>query len=285
MVAVSGIQIFPVIPQCADTSIRNKDGGKVAVGMPVQLLFWGREWPALRDASGNLAYDAFTSAARAIVEGPWMSGLRQYGVRQCSFGGISFITATDPPRSPSTYDKIDIEDMIQSCIDGGQFPEPDEPGGRILYVAVMPPGTQPAQVSGVGSISGEHDSFRSGTVVDSDRVWYAFVCNNPSSEMVRAFSHELAEMCVDPEDDGWKVDGASPLCEEIGDLCNSRTGPVSGVQNVEAYWSVRENACVIPTAWSVRRMLAWAGRDLPPGQGLRSLQDPMPSLKTFLLNL
>jgi hypothetical protein len=254
--------------------------------MPVQLLFWGREWPALRDASGNLAYDTFTRAARAIVEGPWMSGLRQYGVRQCTFGGFSLITASDPPRSPSTYDKGDVADMVQSCIDAGQFPEPDEPGGRILYVAVMPPGTQAAPVPGaVGGISGEHDSFSSGTVVDSDRVWYAFVCNKDFSEMVRAFSHELAEMCADPEDDGWNVDGAPAKCKEIGDLCNNRTGPVSGVQNVEAYWSVRENACIIPTVWSVRRMLAWASRDLPAGQGLRSLQDPMPSLKAFLLNL
>jgi len=282
----NGIQIFPPISQCTVTSIRNKDGGKVAVGMSVWLLFWGRDWPTLRDPAGNLAYDSFTAAARAVVEGPWMSGLRQYGVRQCKFGGISLITATDPPRLPNDYDNGDVEDMIQSCIDNGQFPEPDEPGGGHLYMTIMPPNTHHPPASDGNEISGNHDSFSSGSVTDSDRVWYALICTNPFfPEMIRAFSHELAEMCVDPEDDGWKIDGAVPACEEIGDLCNSQTGPVSGVNNVEAYWSVRENACVIPTAWSVRRMLTWAGRDLPAGQGLLSLQNPMPSLKAFLFNL
>ena len=255
--------------------------------MPVQLLFWGRDWPTLRDSAGDLVFDSFTTAARAIVEGPWMSGLRQYGVKQCKSGGISFITATDPPRLPNTYDNGDVEGMIQSCIHSGQFPEPDHPGGPNLYVVVMPPNTQHPPEDGI-DISGNHSSFSPGTTNgggDPFQVWYALVCNKLFSEMVRAFSHELAEMCVDPEGDGWKIDGASLRCEEIGDLCNSRTGPVSGVDNVEAYWSVRENACILPTVWSVRRMLAWAGRDLPAGQGLLSLQNPMPSLKAFLLSL
>jgi hypothetical protein len=58
---------------------------------------------------------------------------------------------------------------------------------------------------------------------------------------------------------------------------------VNGV-NVESYWSATDNACLIPTAYSLRRMLQWSGHVLG-GKGLRSIQDPIPSLNKFVVDL
>jgi len=176
----------------------------------------------------------------------------QYGIRRCSFGSATTV-GTDPPLLPHTFDNGDVEGLIQSRIDAGQFPEPDEPGGRNLYVVFMPPNTKHPDVDGI-TVGGLHSSFVTGSVIDADRAWYALVCTNSSfDEMVRVFSHEVAEACTDPEDDGWKVYDSSTGTDEIGDICNSRTGTVSAVNNVEAYWSMHEGTCILPTTWSLRR--------------------------------
>jgi hypothetical protein len=281
-----GILVFLPESACPDGSIPStaiwSKGGAIGTQDPVHLLYWGQDWQTRVDPNtGGLLANSFTSAVQAILAGAWMSGLRQYGVKRCPFGSAS-IVPYDPPLLPNTFDDGDVENMIQSRIDAGQFPEPDEPGGRNLYVAIMPPNTKHPDSHGV-PISGKHSSFMTGSVIDVDTAWYAIVCNNPFTEMIRTFSHELAEMCSDPEDDGWRVYSAPRGCDEIGDLCTSRVGPVSGVNNVEAYWSMHENACIIPTIWSVRRTLAWAGTSLN-GKGLRSLQDPIPSLNKFIVN-
>jgi hypothetical protein len=90
-------------------------------------------------------------------------------------------------------------------------------------------------------------------------------------------------MCTDPEGDNWYINGAPPGCNEIGDLCNAVDGPLNGV-NVESYWSAFDSACLIPTAWSLRRTLAGAGKKLG-GKGLLSIQGPIPSLNQFVVNL
>jgi hypothetical protein len=144
-----------------------------------------------------------------------MSGLRQYGIKPSSFGSAT-VVAYDPPFLPHTFDDGDVETMIQSRIDAGQFPEPDEPGGRNLYVAIMPPNTKHPDEHGE-AISGKHTSFSTGSIIDVDRAWYAIVCTNPDDEMLRTFTHELAEMCTDPEDDGWRFYSAPRGCDEIGD--------------------------------------------------------------------
>ena len=278
----SGLLVFPPDTSCPAANV-SSHGGAIATGTPVHLLFWGQDWQTRLDPSrGGLLANSFTAAVKSILAGPWMSGLRQYGVKRSPFGSSTTVP-TDPPFLPHTFDNGDVENLIQSRIDGGQFPEPDEPGGRNLYIVFMPPNTKHPDIDGV-VVAGAHSSFSTGSVTDVDRAWYAFVCTNPFDETIRAFSHELAEMCTDPENDGWKVDGGKTGCDEVGDLCNSRVGPVSGVNNVEAYWSNHEGLCIIPTVWSVRRVLGWAGTRLN-GHGLRSLQTPMPSLKQLIVNL
>jgi hypothetical protein len=111
----------------------------------------------------------------------------------------------------------------------------------------------------------------------------ARIGNNTLNQMTSTFCHELAEMSTDPEGDAWTVNGQPGGLNEIGDVCNLLDGQLNGVQ-VESYWSVFDNACIIPTSFSVRRALASTGKKLN-GDGLRSLQSPMPSLSKFISSL
>jgi hypothetical protein len=219
---------------------------------------------------------------KSILAGPWISGLRQYGVRRCPFGGASII-ASNPPVAPATFSEQTIQDLIQALIPG-TFPEPDQPGGINLYCVVMPPNTQYTP----GGARGAHDyfSYEVGPIlplISSLPVWYAWIGSQPLSGMTSTFCHEIAEITTDPNLDNWFIDGAGTGCNEIGDVCNAVDGPLNGV-NVESYWSIFDKACLIPTAWSLRRTLAGAGKKLG-GKGLRSIQNPIPSLNQFVVNL
>ena len=186
------------------------------------------------------------------------------------------MVVTDPG-PPGTYQDDDVQNLIWSLIDDNKFPEPDEPGGRNLYMVFMPPGT----TYGPGGIRGKHlVASDTDLPADIDHAWVGFVVATTSlATITSTFCHELAEMCTDPESDAWVVNGN----QEIGDVCNIKDGPLNGV-NVESYWSAADNACLIPTAYSVRRILLWCGRSLG-AKGLRSLQDPIPSLNQLIIAL
>ena len=181
------------------------------------------------------------------------------------------------PGPPSTYNDGNIEDLTWALIDDSKFPEPDEPGGRILYMVFMPPGT----TYGPGGIRGKHVvASNFDFPADTDNAWVGFVvASNLLSTILSTFTHELAEMCTDPESDAWTVTGN----QEIGDVCNAVDGTLNGV-NVESYWSGTDNACLIPTAYSLRRALFWSGHVLG-GKGVTSIQKPIPSLNKFVVEL
>jgi hypothetical protein len=265
--AAAGNILLPPIVSGPITA--SNGGGAIGTGLPVQLIFWGPAWNA---PATNPSASTIISAIQTILGGGWMSGLRQYGVRRCTFGGSMIVT--NPP--PATYDDDDIETLVWSLIDEGTFPEPDEPGGRNIYVVFMPPGT----TYGPGGIRGKHlvaSDFD--FPADVDKAWVAFVLTNSLDQITSTFCHELAETCTDPESDAWTVTGD----QEIGDVCNFVDQKVGGV-NYESYWSAADNACLLPTAYSVRRALQWSGHTLN-GRGLTSIQGPIASLNRFVIAL
>jgi hypothetical protein len=244
-------------------------GGAIGTGLPVQLIFWGSAWNA---PATNPSASAIITAVRTILGGGWMSGLRQYGVRRCTFGGSMIVT--DPP--PATYKDDDIATLVWSLIDEGTFPEPDDPGGRNIYVVFMPPGT----TYGPGGIRGKHMVASDFDFpADVDNAWVAFVLTNTLDQITSTFCHELAETCTDPESDAWTVTGNN----EIGDVCNFVDQKVDGI-NYESYWSAADNACLLTTTYSVRRALQWSGHTLN-GRGLKSIQGPIASLNKFVVAL
>jgi hypothetical protein len=253
------------------------NGGSIATGAPVQLIFWGSVWnqEATSPSAGQIV-----TAVQNVLAGPYMSALRQYGIKRSPLGGATVVTTPGPPYPPDTFSGGDIQDLIWTLIDDDKFPEPDEGGGGNLYFVIMPPNTQygPGGARGAHSVASDYD-FPGGTT----NAWVAWIGNNNIGQMTSTLCHELAEICTDPEGDGWTVDGQSRPTNEIGDICNLIDAPLDGVL-VEAYWSQFDNVCLIPTSFSVRRTLKWAGITLG-GKGLRSLQSPMPSLKNLLASL
>jgi len=253
----------------------NNHHGAVATGAPVQLIFWGPEW---NDPNANPSASALIAAVQNILTGPYLSGLRQYGIAPSTYGGATFIVSPGPPLAPRTFDDSSIQDKVQELIDEGRFPEPDE-GGHFLYIIMMPPNT----IYGPGGAGGAH-SVGINTLIDLDRTWVAWIGHDNLIGMTETFCHELVEMCTDPEHDAWIVDSdeLSDTDNEICDICNQNQN-LNG-DWVTAYWSMFDNACLIPTAYSVRRALAMAGIALN-GRGIRSFQSPIPSLRSWLRTL
>jgi hypothetical protein len=261
-------------PTVARPIVLSKGDGAIATGVPVQLIFWGSGW---NDAATNPSAAMIVTSVQQILKGPYLSGLRQYGIKRCRFGGSLVVTT---PAVPASFDDGDAHDVVWALIDDNHFPEPDDPGGRNLYCVFMPPGSTYNRPG----IRGAHsDATDFDPPADLDHAWVAWIGSHSLEGTLSTFTHELVEMCTDPELDAWTVQGQEKEEAEIGDVCNGVDGLVNGV-NVQSYWSISDNACLIPRAWSVRRTLAGAGKKLN-GQGLLSLQKPIPSLNQFLVDL
>jgi hypothetical protein len=269
-----------IVSPCTSTAV-TYHGGLIITAAPVQFIFCGPTWQTLLDpmSPGQLLFDTFTAAVKIILATPYISGLRQYEVRRWSLGTSRIFASSSPALLPNTISEYDVQQVVQSLIDDDTFPEPDEPGGSNLYFVMLPPNTQ---MSPAGN-RGAHSNFNTDSIIDVDIAWYVWIGSQSLSGMTSTFSHELVDMCTDPDGDGWRINGVSKECVEISDLCNAVDGPL-GVVNTQSYWSIFDGACIIPTAWSVKRTLAAAGKKLG-GKGLRSLQDPILSMNQFIVSL
>ena len=263
---VDADQIFPPIGGFPPPLIMSFGGGPVAAGSGVQLIFWGSAWnaPTTSPSAAQLVANV-----QSILRGPWRTGLRQYGIGRVPFLGAMTVTQPVPPAS---FDDGDISSLFLRLVSGGVIPAAQV----TLYLVFMPPGTN----YGPGGIFGKHYAIPyQAPPLGPVTGWVGVVLNGSESQMSWVFSHELAEMLTDPNVfGGWTING-NPSAE-IGDVCNGVTGVLSGV-TVQSYWSLKDNACLIPTATSVRKTLALAGITLG-GQGLRSIRDPIPSLNSLI---
>lgn len=216
-------------------------GGSKISNVNVHLFLWGSAWLS---PSNNPTTSSVINAVDSILTGPYFNALNQYGVGSGTLADAWIITSPNP-NNPFSED--DVSDMVWNLIDAGYFPEPDDAGGRNEFFAfIMPPGVNPNRTDGtIGehSYAGDYDF-----PFDYDKAWYCWVTNNGTLDSVtKILSHELVEACTDPEGDGWQVDPRSGSSwNEIGDICQNSSGRVNGVM-VQAYWSQRDRACIIPT--------------------------------------
>jgi hypothetical protein len=177
-----------------------------------------------------------------------MSGLTQYGVANGTLDPNPLFTgfAPDPPQN---FTDADIQGMITAFIDSGQIPDPR------TNPQVLPCIFTPMDIFFTDhDANGFHNFFFHLT-----NVPYAWIRNNGDLAFLSAvFSHELAEACTDPFDDGVFGDngscGQSGKCE-IADYCYGPTagrgsGSLGGV-NVSSYWSIQDGRCILPKERSV----------------------------------
>ena len=140
------------------------------------------------------------ASAAALIGGPYYTALKEYGAAKPTFRGAVTVISPNPP---SSFDDGDVGDLVWNCIDANIFPEPDDPGGRIFYCVLIPPGTHYGPGGALGAHSWPHDyDFP----FDWDTAWVAWVGFASLNTMTRVFGHELAEAATDPEGDGWHTD-------------------------------------------------------------------------------
>jgi len=220
----------------ASATISN-GGGAIIGSVSLQLLFWGSSWAG----TPSPGVSNVISAVNSILEGPYMKSLRQYGVSQGSLTGAWIITSPDPP---NPFSDDDAHRIISDLIDQGSFPEPDDPGGRNLYMLILPANVSSDQKGVIGEHLYDSDyDFP----FDFDKAWFGWVTHDGTLDSLTAtFSHELAEACSDPEGDGIQINPTSSTnWNEICDVCCS-TARLEGIL-VQSYWSDHDKACVIPT--------------------------------------
>ena len=235
-------------------------GGPVLAAPSIKPIFWGAEWGG---ANPPLSATVIRDAITAIVTGPYLSSLGQYGI-----GGTPsvldpmFVLDSEPP-SIATVDQMGaaVVLLLTRLIDDNQLAEPDSNWSQFNVVflpSTVADASDPSHPT--KTVLGSHSYFgwsdRDVLEGDDDERpgRYAWVATQPFgsiSALDRAtatFSHELVEAMTDPGPTlQWRQspdpgNGGG----EIGDVCTQFIGRLDGVA-VQAYWSNADNQCVIPT--------------------------------------
>jgi hypothetical protein len=205
---------------------------------------------------GETMGDSIATFADALPRTPFLNGvLAEYGV-----GGITKgpVVALSEPLSPGTMDLGDLEDAVRGAIASGEAPAPDR---STIYVVHLPPDVAVSRGNAVtcDTLYGFHEAFSmGGSGGDEMLVPYAVIPNCPAGRipgssttldaMTGLFFHELVETATDPfwdsrpaylELDGAHLAWASPLHQEIGDLCErAPLLPLDGTPfKVQRLWS------------------------------------------------
>jgi len=135
-----------------------------------------------------------------IIAGPYLTEMRQYGYRSVRLRGVTIDDGSEP--GPS-FNSQRVWNHVWDMIDDEQFPEPDDPGGRILYMVMMPPGVIPqAEGNPPGVPCGTHSDplHHDFLVFDPERAWVGWVYFSPGglNDITTVFTHELTEAISDP---------------------------------------------------------------------------------------
>jgi hypothetical protein len=219
-------------------SVDNK-GGPIVVNADLELLFWG---DFLVNAVNPSAGDVVNAVSR-VLGSPYLSTLSQYGFQRLNLRGSTVVRSPGAPAPAFSADNV--RSMVWDLIDSHVFPEPDDDGGRIIYMTFPPSGTT-YDDSGA---RGAHTSAKDTDLFDVDYAWVAWVDYGDLDYITDIFSHELVETITQPEprDDAyaWVMNRAINGGDEIGDACNNTADRLDGLL-LQAYWSEQDKACVIP---------------------------------------
>jgi hypothetical protein len=222
----------------------NNHGDPAIIQADLQLLFWGAFW---ENATGPSTSD-IENAVKAILDGPYLSELGQYGFQSLNLRPSLIVT--DPGPNFPTYSDDDANNMVWSLIDDGKFPEPDDDGGNIVYMIFAPKGTQNSNASE----SGAHDDDTDTDLFEKDHAPVGWINYGSLDAITQVFSHELVETITDPiPPEGWCFDrfplGQAEACDRLG---LARMTGLSGNIVVEPYFSKRLGSFVIPDRPRIR---------------------------------
>jgi hypothetical protein len=204
------------------------------------------------------------AAALSITASSYFPGLEEYGVsapaRVSPMVGVQTGAPSGSTVGPSgQYAPSDIANVIKAQIAGGAIPPP-QPYENMIYVVFTP---NDANGGGNNYINGPYDgctkypSFCYNNVPFSGVLVRGWTKDNTS--ISRVFSHEVVEAIT--AWNGVSLSGCKPdiNVSQIADLSSCRYERQSSF-SVQAYWSVKQHACVIPESWGdlyVNKNGAW----------------------------
>ncbi len=213
-------------------------GGAIITTARLVPLFWGEFWKTATDPSVSDIHQAIAQ----ILPSPYLSEAMQYGFQSLTLDPAMIVISPGPPFP--TFSGDDAKDLVWDLIDDDRFPEPDEDGGRIVYMVFAPKGSNydDSDAAGAHNVATDYDF-----PFDTDHAWVGWCDYSALDGITEIFTHELVEILTDPEPyGGWTVEGMPEGENEIVDVCFNQTGMVSGYR-VSAYYSDRLKACVVPT--------------------------------------
>ncbi|MFE0463740.1 hypothetical protein ACFW1A_31255 [Kitasatospora sp. NPDC058965] len=229
----------------------------------VSLIFWGSWW------AGNPLAAGVVSSVQALLAGPYLSYLAQYGVRRPDVRGATYVLDREPGNA---FTDADVAALVTYLLDQDQVPEPDENYPNVYavilpansaYAGLAPYDPQPLPPGTVSSVLGTNSSIVWNDYdlgdVDNDPAHFLWVGNDGTLPYITTvFSHELAEIVTDPNSgDGVVQVAPQPVggANQIGDVGTAWCDAVPGGR-AQSYWSIADGALVLPTMYSVRRTLA-----------------------------
>jgi hypothetical protein len=216
-------------------------GGPRVTDISLVPIFYGSRWLV----SSPSYVDVMTGIA-TVLDSPYLSQLDQYGFQSLSLKP-PVLKIANPPSRHSTDDPGNI---VWDLIDNDVFPEPDNADGHNIYMVFYPQGTSVSNPR----FCAWHDRYSDYDFpFDVDWAWVGgidFPAGGTSDQalnnIIKAFTHELVETLTDPRgDEGWTMDRSINGGTEIADACNNTADYTRGFL-VNAYWSERHKACIIP---------------------------------------
>ena len=197
-----------------------------------------------------------------------MSYLAQYGVHRGDVRGTTYVVDREPGLA---FTDQDVGTLVTDLLDDDQLPEPDDNWPNI-YAVILPANSAYAGLSppdpplplppGSSVVNGINTSITWNDYdlgdVDNDPAHYLWVGNDGTLDYIMTtFSHELAEVVTDPNgSDGIRLAGCLGSACQIGDVGTSWCDYVPNGGRAQSYWSIADNALVLPKMYSVRRTLA-----------------------------
>jgi len=212
-----------------------------------------------------------------LFAGPYMNGLRQYGIGRGKVAGTAFLSS-DPP---NPFPGEDWREKLYDLIEQGyvQF-DPGDDSTPNLYLFVLPPGVV-INAPAVPGETGNHGGFTYSEVIEtSGFVAGGVVTTSDLDSTTMILAHEIVEAATNSgEGNAWIMDSVAAPENEIADVCQNTQNRSNGIY-VQAYWSDVHNACIIPIAFSLRAFMLEKGLD--PSKGLAVVRPPITSVAAFI---
>ncbi len=233
------------------TTITQEHNGSLN-SAPVVLIFSGPYWTTTQGASDR---QFLTSSIQSILSGPYLSALTQYGSDGKASFFASWQTSSVPTLTGNTPTTNDLKSFVATQKSNHSNALPSS--SNALYIVINDPNKS-------GSSSGTFGyNFSDGGSTHEAYVGAKFFSKTTtlnSDALTQVFSHELAEAMApavhvtDPGGLGLGYQIADGEPEYFG---AGYTYRLKGVL-VQAYWSQKDLAFVVPDGNSQRFSLSWA---------------------------